>query len=370
MSALSDKLKDMLWAFKKSRKAQIISAIGLLLLVALVLLYFVLQAMQDRSANGNANNNVNGQDENVGQVTDNAVRRIDGQQVPLAESNLLPISIMIENLVTVRPQSGLGSANLVYEALAEGGITRFMAVYATTATIDTIGPVRSARHYYVDWAEEFGGLYAHVGGSPQALGILGTEDFLHDLNQFGYSEYYYRDENIEAPHNLFTTSELMQFAVRDLELTDTEGSYDPYLFKEDTEKKERPTTVNDIVVDFSSFSYQVEWRYDRDTNGYLRFNAGEPHLDANTESQIVAKNVVVQWVESSLLEEDTGRLDIVTIGEGKALLFQDGAVQEGTWKKTERGERTKFYDANGAEFKFNAGATWIEAVPVDRTVTY
>lgn len=369
---MGEKLKDWLWALKKNKRAQIILwvVLGLILLLILIYISYVIWSNQRAVNEALTNANTNANKGNTAEVGDKAPRLIDGKEVPIQESNLVPIAMMIENLVTIRPQSGLGAANLIYEALAEGGITRFLAIYANTENIDPIGPVRSARHYYVDWAEEYGGLYAHVGGSPQALGILGTDDYMADLNQFGFSQYYYRDDNLEAPHNLFTRSELMAFALRDMKLDTQEGDYDPYLFKDDKEKKSRPTQEISIQIEFSSFDYNVEWRYDRDINAYLRFNGGEPHTDANTEKQLSAKNIVVQRVESSLLEADSGRLDITTIGEGNAILFQDGVAMEGTWKKTSRGERTKFYTSEGNEFKFNPGTTWIEVVPIDNNVTY
>ncbi len=372
MSALKDKLKDLLWSFKKNKKAQIIVGVGCVLVLVLVLLYLILRFFaQDANTENNSNNlglkNKNG---NTAEVAETTPRRLDGIEVEASKSNLPVRAIVIENLVSIRPQSSLGQANLVYETLAEGGITRFLALYADGQDLDRIGPVRSARHYFVDWAEEYSGLFAHVGGSPQALGILGTEDFLTDLNQFGYSQYYFRDENIGAPHNLFTTSELMAFALRDLDLENSAPDYDPFLFKKDRDKKDRPESVDPIIIEFSSTDYGVEWKYDRDSNSYLRWNGGAEHMDATTNEQIRAKNVVVQYVETSLIDTESGRLDIITVGEGNAILFQDGEAKTGTWKKEERGDRTKFYDENGEEFKMNAGTTWIEGVPNTKEVTY
>ena len=368
---MSDSIKDLLWSVKKNKKAQaLLAIIAGLVIVAIVL---VIMLSGSDSENNDAETNA---EEQTGETTETttlaetAERRIDGVEVDGDESNRLPVAIVVENLRSVRPQSGLGSANIVYETLAEGGITRFMAVYASDENVDPIGPIRSARHYFVDWAEEYGGLYAHVGGSPQALGILDITDYMTDLNQFAYSQYYYRDNNLFAPHNVFSTSELMQFAVRDLELSEAVGEYEPFLFKEPTEKTDRPTSVDPIVIDFSNDAYAVEWEYNQDTNLYGRLNGGEVHTDANTGEQLTAANIAVQFVETSLLEADTGRIDIVTQGEGEAVVFMDGAAIEGTWSKPDRGDRTKFYDADGTEIKFNPGTTWIEAVPVDQSVTY
>ena len=105
-------------------------------------------------------------------------------------------------------------------------------------------------------------------------------------------------------------------------------------------------------------------------NSYRRFNGGEPHTDANTSEQLTAKNIAVQFVDVSVLESDTGRLDITTVGEGDAVIFLDGTAIPGRWEKPNRGDRTTFFDANRDEIKFNAGVTWIEAVPTGNEVSY
>lgn len=365
-------MKDAWWAIRRNRRVKIVALIALVLLVVLVALYAVLRfygvGFPNRNTAGdqvNTTGNINSAN-----VPETGQRRIDGVEVAWADANYLPIAVMIENLASIRPQSGLSQANLVYEALAEGGITRFMAVYANHDTIEKIGPVRSARHYFVDWAEEYGGIYSYVGGSPQALGITNSSDYITDLNQFYNAAYYYRDDAIAAPHNLFSSSQLYSFAFRDLSLTDSSGDYASYNFKANPEKGDRPTAVNPITIDYSTDEYSVEWRYDRDSNSYLRWNGGQEHRDLNNDQQLQARNIVVQKVTTILLEADTGRLDLETMGEGEALLFQDGTVYVGRWQKTERGQRTQFLDATGQAFSFNPGVTWIEVVSPETAITY
>lgn len=366
MDKIANFFKDIIWTIKKDRKAQIITAVIAVLVIGLIALIVVAATNPQTPQNGNKNKNNKKNTSNSEETT----RRIDGVQVDPKVANILPQVVIVENLASIRPQSGMSQANLIYEALAEGGITRFMLVYANNETIDLLGPVRSARLYYVDLAEEYGGAFFHIGGSPAALGALNTDEFMKDVNQFTYSQYYYRDENIPAPHNLFTNSKLLSYAMRDLSLSDKEGEYESYEFKKDLKKDERPDEVADLMIDFSSDEYKVEWKYDLDINSYLRSNGGQPHTDANNEKQLTAKNIVVQRVETKLAEADTGRLDMVTIGEGEAVLFQDGEAKKGTWAKKEEGDRTKFYDESGQEFEFNPGTTWIELVPIDNEVTY
>lgn len=335
------------------KKKVIIILVIVLILGAVVASYFLFGASQDKNLNTNASNLVR--------------RFIDGVFVEKGQENLYPIAISIENLVTVRPQSGLIKANLVYEALAEGGITRFLAIYAGGENVEEIGPVRSARTYYLDWAEEYKALYAHVGGSPDSLSKIADYDIIN-LDQIrGDHSYFWRDSSQSAPHNLYTSMELLTYALRDREAPE-KGDYKPWLFKEDLELNQRISEEKSIVIDFSTFNYQVEYKYDKESNSYLRFNGGEAHLDKASQEQIKAKNVVVQYVSTHLM--DQSRLEMETIGEGKALIFQDGKTIEGTWEKEARGERTKFYNQDKEEIRFDAGQTWIEVLPTDREVIY
>ncbi|MFH1366413.1 MAG: DUF3048 domain-containing protein [Patescibacteria group bacterium] len=340
---------------KKSKKWLIIGISGILLVAVVLLGYFVL----GRSGKTNTNNSAASEKE--GQVR----RTIDGVYDEEANQNAYPVALMIENLVTVRPQSGLDKANLVYEALVEGGITRFMAVFALTQPIEYIGPVRSARPYYLDWAKEYNALYSHVGGSPRAMSLISTYD-VFNLDQFYDSRYYWRDKGIEAPHNVLTSSKLLIFALRDKNAA-AEGNYEGYKYKDDASLSSRPAEAKSLTIDYSSFSYKVEYQYDREKNAYLRSQGGKP-FESKDAGQIAAKNVAVQYVKTSV--EDEGRLAMETIGEGESIVFQDGQAIAGTWKKEGRNMRTKFYNASGEEIEFNAGQTWIQVVPDDRDITY
>lgn len=297
-------------------------------------------------------------------------RLIDGVLVDKGRENFYPVAIMIENLSTIRPQSGLNKANVVYETLAEGGITRFLAIYASGEKIEEIGPVRSARDYYLDWVSEYNALYAHVGGSPSALRLI-TQYSLLDLDQIGGDHpYFWRDRERATAfeHTLFTSSELQARALRDKKIQ-KEGDYEPWLFKkEEASLSERPDEAKKITIDFSTYSYKVEYEYNREKNVYLRSNGGTPHLDFKTQEQLLAKNVVVQYVKTRLV--DSSRLAIEAIGEGGALVFQDGQMINATWKKESRAERTRFYNKDGKEIQFNPGPTWVEIVPTDREVEY
>ncbi len=358
-----DTSKEFIWGKRKNKKWIYIGSAAAVV-IAIVAGFLLFSPDSDIGSLVNTIRPDNNQD---------LVRRsIDGVYVPDDQSNYFPVAVMIENFVLSRPPSGLSEANLVYEALVEGGITRFMAVYAgQMITVPEIGPVRSARPYYLDWTLGFGSLYAHVGGSPQSFQDIETYEVMN-LNQFYNPQYFWRDNDREPPHNLYTSGEKLAFALRDLESDET-GSYAPWTFKEDEPLSSRPSEEKSLEIDFSSQNYLVEYRYDRESNDYVRYQAGEEHRDKPLSedvdgSLIRATNIIVQKVKTYLVDQE--RLGMDVVGEGPASLYRDGRVIEGRWEKTEKNERTKYFDENGDEVSFNAGPTWIEIVPTDRDVTY
>ncbi|MFH0804973.1 MAG: DUF3048 domain-containing protein, partial [Patescibacteria group bacterium] len=297
-------------------------------------------------------------------------RLLDGVAVAADTASFWPYAVMVENLPTVRPQRGLGSASVVYETLAEGGSTRFMAVYDPGVAVPTILPVRSARPYYLEWASEYGALYAHAGGSPKALTVIRENSDINDANGLGSeSRYFWRDRSLPAPHNFVTSSTSMTYALRDMQLLDRPAEFQPWLFKDDTLPAERGADGQVVEFNFSSGkSYLVEYRYDQQQNRYFRSNAGVPHLDANSGSQITVTNVIVQLVDQPKLEAEKGRLDINVGGTGTAWVFRDGQTIQATWRKASRTDRTRFYDQAGAEVQLGRGVTWVHVLPKSQSV--
>lgn len=296
-------------------------------------------------------------------------RRIDGVLVNPGEADLYPVAVMVENMTTARPQSGLDEANIVYEALVEGGITRFMALYAGEHAQE-IGPVRSSRPYYLDWVKEYDALYVHCGGSNLALKLIDVRG-IKDLDQItggGASRFFWRDKNRYAPHNLYTKTDFLNLALRDAGLIDQKPNYDSWLFKDDKKLEERLSDEKFLEINFSTNSYKVRYEYDRENNVYLRYLGGLPHKDKISGNQLRAKNIILQYVKARLI--DAEHLEMDTIGEGKAMVFRDGEAILGTWKKLTRESRTEFFDKKGQKIELNRGNIWIEIVPPDREVKY
>lgn len=319
------------------------------------------------------NGNTNDTTQNTNTTTEALFPRVvDGVPVPQNQVNTSLYAIVIENMVDSRPPSGLDKASIVYETLAEGGITRFLAMYPSGGkVIPEIGPVRSARPYFVSWAQEYGNpLFVHAGGSPEALALLkaGTTKVV-DFNQFSHGGNFIRDDKRAAPHNLYTNYNLLYSGLRNTVLRDAVPQYTAWTFKGEASIDSRPATVNDVVINFSSFNYKVAYKYDRVQNQYQRLVADKPHV-TRTGDQLYAKNIAVLYTDISVTQNNKGRMDIKTVGTGKLQLFRDGAMTEGTWKKDSDTSHTQFLDGTGQPLSLNAGQTWVEVVPTTAKVTF
>lgn len=272
--------------------------------------------------------------------------------------------VMIENSPQARPQSGLGQAGVVFEAIAEGGITRFLALYQDTAP-DNVGPIRSARPYYEQWALGFDAGYAHVGGSPEALADIKAWH-VRDLDQFYNSGSYHRISSRAAPHNVYTSiSTLNQLEVQKGYTTSTYTG-----FKRKPKENPSPTpTARSINFALSGPTYDVHYDYDAKTNSYLRNLAGAPHIDANTNQQINPK-VVIALIMPYSLESDGYHSDYGTIGSGPVYVFQDGGVTHGKWTKSSNTDQFKFTDDNGRTILLDPGYTWLTALADTSKISY
>lgn len=280
--------------------------------------------------------------------------QLTGREVSSEEPIL---GVMIENSVPARPQTGLGSAGVVFEAVTEGGITRFLALYQEDLP-ETVTPIRSLRPIFLDWAMGFDASIAHVGGSPRALELV-DERNAKSLNQFTYPDPYYRTETRDAPHNMAaSTQELRQLQK---ELNHDVSSDNPWLRTSDEAEVAQEVEAAFITIDFSSPTYAVEYRYNPETHKYARFMAGTPHIDANTGDQLQVDNVVVIRVDSQAID---------AIGKGKATIFSNGKVQEGAWRKETFKNSVKFLDNEGNDIPLAKGSTWIAALPINGDMTY
>ncbi|MDP3244798.1 MAG: DUF3048 domain-containing protein [bacterium] len=288
-------------------------------------------------------------------------RLLDGVFVSLAAPANPPlVGVMLENMEEAQPLSGLNKANLVFEAVTEANITRFLAFFALDDLANdkaVIGPVRSARPYYLDWVSELKSLYAHVGNSPEANRLI-KQGVVRDLDQWFKSRYFWRETSRSAPHNVYTTLELFKKAVVGEKFV--QNDFIPWQFKDDAVPEARGETAA-IKVNYNS-PYEVRWEYNKENNDYTRRQWGGEHKMSGG-ALVKAKNIAVAWEPMKVLDS-VGRKWFGTIGEGKAVVFFDGQAIEGTWSKPAQDERMKFFNADNKEIEFNAGLTWVEIVPV------
>ncbi|MFC1655943.1 DUF3048 domain-containing protein [Patescibacteria group bacterium] len=295
---------------------------------------------------------------------DSVLSLIDAQPIEVEEEKM--IAVMIENHTDSRRQmSGLAEASLVFETEAEGGITRFLAFYPYQNT-EKVGPVRSVRPYFVRWAEQFDSALAHAGGSDMGLSAIYNSGRAYDLEGLaleGADEYFIRDYTYYAPHNLFANLEELR------ELMDDRGwdkpIEDPFVtFGEqeiDDPLGEEAYSADTVHIYYPFPQYFVRYDYDEENDVYERNQAGAPHIDHATETQITAANVVVMITNYYPTDEE-GRLYLKTEGSGSMYLFRNGKVHSGTWSKLNSQDTLKFYDENDVELKFEEGNTWVSVV--------
>ena len=285
---------------------------------------------------------------------------LTGSEVKNEAATAQPVTaIMIENSPSARPQSGLKNSGVVFEAIAEAGITRFLVLYQEQKP-QLVGPVRSVRMYYVDWVAAFNASVAHVGGSAAALRDVRNGNY-RDIDQFFNAGSYWRATDRYAPHNVYTSFER-------LDALNAKKGYTSSTFtgftRKDSKASKTPTATN-IDVKVSSALFNSHYTYNTKTNTYDRSQGGAPHLDRE-DGQISPRVVIVLKVTESTVFEDGYRENINAVGQGGAVIFQDGVAEEVTWRKTSKTSQITFTNAEGEDVPLARGQTWITAVPQNK----
>ena len=313
-----------------------------------------------------------------------------------------PITAMIENHSESRPPSGLSKADVIYEIVAEGGITRFLGVfYCNTAAEEVkIAPVRSARIYFIDYASEYGDkpIFMHVGGANDFSGSGDTTKEVRALetletigwrfprgNDFDttydsgfpvfWRNYERLDHEVATEHTMMASLDAAyeEAAKRGLGAKDKKGTaWDKNFVSWKFDDDKPAGGVAEISFGFweGKPDYDVTWKYDSGNNKYLRFNGGKEHIDLENKEQLSAKNVVILFAKERGPVDRNMHMSYTTTGTGEALIFQNGTVITGTWEKDSRTDRTKFLDEKGKEITFVRGVIWIEVVPAGNNVNY
>jgi hypothetical protein len=314
-----------------------------------------------------------------------------------------PLAVMIENSVDARPQSGLSAADIVYEAVAEGGITRFMGLFYCNAALEgnlTLAPVRSARIYFVNLVSEYDALYTHVGGAGncddpnvdnRAKALCKIQQWnIKDLDEMGRAGDFKTchrlanrlDHDVAYEHTMACFLDELYKVGAKWDWTNVDASNVSWdknfvswkFLPAGTKSTGSPATAISYAFwqtnpDFQS-NYNVSWAYDAASDSYLRSNGGIKSVDLNTGEQLAFKTVIVEFAKETILDDLEKHLLYDVIGTGKGLAFMNGTATPITWSKLARTSRTLFYDSTGKELKLNPGPIWISIVPSGNNINY
>lgn len=312
---------------------------------------------------------------------------LDGKLTPRLDALRRPIAVIVDNYAPdARPQTGLGAASLVVETLVEGGITRLMAIYLER-DVAMVGPVRSTRVYFDEWASAFHAVLIHVGGNDDAQALLWSLPSVYNLDQggeqfmLGNSAYYWRTTSHPAPYNMYAgEAKLRQYAARAGQNWAYRGA--SLLHKRPAPRSDRPcrgSVTASFVDPLAPFippdpSYSVRYRFDCVTDTYARIVGSVPQVDVGTGQPIRAANVVVMRTGAATADPfagiTVGSIDIPVVGAGTAWFFRDGTVVQGRWEQKDRFAPLRFVDRRGKPIAFNPGQTWIEVLPQGSTLSW
>jgi hypothetical protein len=267
-----------------------------------------------------------------------------------------PFMVMVENSPAARPQSGLDQADMVYEILAEGEITRFVSVFQSHDA-KVIGPVRSIRPYFVEIGDALDAVIVHAGWSQDAMDIMASRKLSHLDQVYGDDAYYWRAEDRKAPHNLYTSvDKIKQGAEARKFRKEWNGPIVPFAKDRKTVLQGQP--VLHIGIPYLQ-GYEVSYDYDAAAGLYKRFMDGKPHHDKESGKQLTATNLLVIQSKHEILDKE-GRRNVDVFGPGKGVMFQQGVAQDVTWER--KGGMIRAY-AGGKEVPLIPGTTWVQVVP-------
>lgn len=272
-----------------------------------------------------------------------------------------PVMVVVENHSQARPQWGLTSSDIVFEMVAEGGITRMILMYADASRLpDKIGPVRSTRHYFLDLAEGYDAIFTHFGQSTYAKQQLQSHD-IDNINGYVDGSYFSRDKsrNVDSEHTAYTTKEWVTKAIEDKEYRTTlkDGYTDAFQFNIDGDKVLKDGSCVTATVSFSS-GYTYTLNYDKQENVYYSSLNGNPFMDSNGTQQNF-ENIVILYTNISAIAGDTKNRVDFDLSEGEGRYISNGSYEDISWKKGDSTDMLKLYDSEGEELKLNTGRTYI-----------
>lgn len=333
-------------------------AVILVLIIIFISLFFI--------GNKKLENNDNNETENIKEeVKEEKLTVFD------EDSNARPYAIMIPNDSQAKKrQYGIQKAYLIYEITVEGGITRLLALYKDV-DVEKIGPTRSSRHYYLDYALENDAIYVHFGWSPQAQSDISSLG-INNLNGiYNPSNMFWRDTNYDAPNNAFTSTDKIKQAATDKSYRMTSTDYKLFNYKKEVDLKEDSTykEAKNIKIEYAGSAY-VKYVYDEENKYYLRYNNENAHMDLATNEQVHMKNIIVLKMDTYTISNDSkGRQNLNNIGSGEGYYITNGQSIKITWTKDSRSSKTVYKNMDGEEINVSDGNTFIQIQPTSKSIT-
>ncbi len=295
---------------------------------------------------------------------------LDGVATTAALAGRLPMAVMVDDNKIARPQSGISSASIVYQAPADGGEDRYMFVFQE-GTASAIGPVRSARPYYVYWADEYKAMLGHYGGDAQTRKVVipANAKYIYNMDALsGGGCAYHRVTTLPSPHNAFTATSTLIDCLGIRKYPTTYQNLPTRPFRPDSDPVGRPKAQ---TISIAYRTGLVGYQFQPGSDSYLRLVNGQPEIDPANNMHVYARNVVVmyQTLTTDYSEPRHARPVVHNVGSGKVLIFQEGREIIGTWKKTSNTALTRFYDSSGKEIPMLRGEIFIQSIPTTYKVT-
>jgi hypothetical protein len=321
-----------------------------------------------------------GSEEKETQVEEPIVIEKKKLQIVDEDSNERPVAVMIDNNIGDSLHAGLQDAYLTYEIIVEGGLTRMMALYKDK-DVSLIGPVRSSRHYFLDYALESDAVYVHYGWSPLAESNIKSLG-VNNINGMTDSDVFWRDSTYIAPHNVFTSINKIRSYLETKNYSESSTSWKLLNYstdeinlssKDDSDSETTNANENSNVVEANKIEipysyYQTRsYTYDSVNKYYLRSMNGKAHTDKSTNNQLNYKNIIIMKVENTTLDSD-GRQDLSTVGSGTGYYITNGYATPINWTKTSRSAKTNYTYPDGTTLKVNDGNTFIQVVPINSNI--
>lgn len=348
--------------FVKNKTKIIVSVLAVIILVAGIVLAVKIS---------NNNKKEQQQPENIveqSNVEEEKEERNEG--IKIYSGTERPVAVMIDNHSGAWPQGGLNKTYMVYEIIVEGGETRLMALFKG-ADAQKIGPVRSCRHYFLDYALENDAIYTHYGWSPQGkkdiekLGVNNINGIQQSASAFR------RVSDKKAPHNVATDINSIYKIAESKGYRTTSNSTSVLKYVTDEVKLENGINASSVTIPHSNLQ-TVKYKYDEQSQRYTRIARNKTQTDWKTGENVTTKNIIIEFIENYDLNDGSGkgRQGLNNIGTYNGYYITNGKAIKITCTKSDRNKKTVYKDENGKELEVNDGNTWVNICPKDANVTF